>query len=111
MQTWDLTDHSKNIVQERWVEQAVQTFAGRVRSSRKARGLSQADAAERAGISQSHWSKIERGSVEPSIGQVLRIQHVLSAPSIETFLGRFPSARLLESGEGERDVEEAGSQA
>jgi transcriptional regulator with XRE-family HTH domain len=72
-------------------------FGARVRASREALGLSQELAAKRAGISQSHWSKVERGAVDPSIGQVLRIQMALNAPSVESFFGNFPTAQISAS--------------
>lgn len=55
------------------------------------------EASARAGISQSHWSKIERGLHDLSVGQALRIQFALGAESLEGMLGRQPSALVLEA--------------
>ena len=74
-------------------------FGERVRASREANGISQEVAARRAGISQSNWSKVERGAIDPSLGQVLRIQMALNAPSIESFFGPFPSEAAVEEAE------------
>jgi predicted transcriptional regulator len=65
--------------------------------SRKRLGMSQEVAAARAGISQSNWSKVERGAVDPSLGLVLRIQRALNAASVESFFGSFPSKAAAES--------------
>jgi transcriptional regulator with XRE-family HTH domain len=79
------------------MKRALAIFGSRIKASRESLGISQEAAAERAGISQSHWSKIERGAVDPSIGQVLRIQTALNAGSVESFFGSFPTARIFES--------------
>jgi transcriptional regulator with XRE-family HTH domain len=78
------------------LEDALAALGTRVRSLRETAGLSQAAAAIKAGISQSNWSKVERGAIDPSIGLVLKIQMALSAPSIESLFGAFPTASLSE---------------
>jgi transcriptional regulator with XRE-family HTH domain len=57
--------------------------------------LTQRQAAKLAGISQSHWSKIERGLHDLSVGQALKVQFALGAESLEGMLGSQPSARIL----------------
>jgi predicted transcriptional regulator len=89
------------LVNEARLQRTLATFAERVRTSRVELGLSQQAAAARAGINQSHWSKVERGVVDPSLGQVLRIQIALSAPSVEGLFGAFPTAQVAEDAEVE----------
>lgn len=79
---------------DRQPDKTLANLGRRVKILRKERGLTQEDAAERAGISQSNWSKVERGAVDPSIREVLRIQMALNAPSIESFFGSFPTASV-----------------
>jgi transcriptional regulator with XRE-family HTH domain len=57
--------------------------------------MTQRQAAERAGITQSHWSKIERGEIEPSIAQMLRVHFALEGESLESYFGDHPSIRAL----------------
>jgi transcriptional regulator with XRE-family HTH domain len=86
---------SGELLAERRIPRALAAFGGDVRRRRCELGLTQRAAAEFAGISQSHWSKIERGLHDLSIGQALRIQFALGAESIEGMLGRQPSALVL----------------
>lgn len=87
-------DRARRALTDRRLELTLAEFGDRVKTSREVLGLSQELAAERAGISQSHWSKVERGAVDPSLGQVLRIQMALNAPSVESFFGNFPTASV-----------------
>lgn len=41
--------------------------ASRLRKARLAKGLTQADVAKKAGISENHYAQIERGEKNPSI--------------------------------------------
>jgi transcriptional regulator with XRE-family HTH domain len=79
----------------RRIQAALRAYGADVRRRRLQLDMTQSQAARRAGISQSHWSKVERALHEPSIGQMLRIQYALGADSLETFLGQQPSARWL----------------
>lgn len=81
------------------IEQALSMFRRRVKEMREERDLSQEEAARRAGISQSNWSKIERGPTTPSARQVLQIQMALNAESLELFFGSFPSASFTGTGD------------
>jgi transcriptional regulator with XRE-family HTH domain len=82
------------LVDAKRLNQALLQFRKRVQETRRRRGLDQYEAAARAGISQSQWSKIERGEAAPSLANALRMQIALGIPSIETFFGRHPSAQL-----------------
>lgn len=77
------------------IERTLARFGQDVRRRRAKLNLTQQEAAKRAGISQSHWSKIERGLHDLSIGQALRIQFALNAESLEGMLGHQPSALVL----------------
>ena len=48
-------------------------FAAKLRTARIAAGLSQTEAARRAGLRQSLWSDYERGRKSPSINQSERL--------------------------------------
>jgi transcriptional regulator with XRE-family HTH domain len=76
----------------------LEAFGADVRRRRVELSLNQREASALAGISQSHWSKIERGLHDLSIGQALRIQFALSAESLEGMLGRQPSALVFGRG-------------
>lgn len=77
------------------LQQALARFGKDVLQRREKLDLTQREAAIRAGISQSNWSKIERGLHDPSVGQALRIQFALGAESLEGMLGNQPSALVL----------------
>lgn len=86
---------SRQVVARRHIQRALERFGRGVRLRREKLNLTQAAAAELAGISQSHWSKIERGKHDLSVGQALRVQFALRAESLEGMLGRQPSALVL----------------
>lgn len=77
------------------LQAALARFGSDVQQRRLKLDLTQLEAAARAGISQSHWSKIERGLHDLSIGQALRVQFALGAESLEGMLGHQPSALVL----------------
>lgn len=95
---------SHKLITERRIRGALAEFGADVRRRRFELDLTQRQAAARAGISQSHWSKIERGLHDLSVGQALRIQFALGAESIEGMLGRQPSALVLDSGQSGPNV-------
>jgi transcriptional regulator with XRE-family HTH domain len=72
-----------------------------VRNLRVARGLSQEDAAERAGLNQTRWSRVESGD-GVRLEDLLAIQYLFGVESLESFLGAFPSRRLLDRAGVER---------
>jgi transcriptional regulator with XRE-family HTH domain len=88
-------DSARDIEAKRRIKGALTTFGEDVRRRRRQLDMTQDAAATRAGISQSHWSKIERGLHDLSVGQALRIQFVLHAESLEGMLGNQPSALVL----------------
>ena len=76
-----------------------------LRTARKAKGLTQEDAAERAGISFEFFGRIERGSTLPSVPTLVRLAQALTV-STDALLGLstgqalgtpFPDASLGES--------------
>jgi transcriptional regulator with XRE-family HTH domain len=87
----------RSLVDAKRLDQALLQFRERIHETRRRRGLDQYEAAARAGISQSQWSKIERGEAAPSLANALRMQIALGIPSIEAFFGRYPSAQLAAS--------------
>jgi transcriptional regulator with XRE-family HTH domain len=66
------------------------------RTARKARGWSQADAAEAIGISSEFYARIERGQTMPSTPTLVAMGHALDV-SLDTLTGRVrgrePAAR------------------
>jgi len=77
------------------IDKAVARYASEVKRRREQSNLTQTQAARQAGISQSHWSKIERGKIRPSIEQILRIHAALDAESLESYFGAHPVADLV----------------
>lgn len=71
-------------------EAAGQSIARR----RAEEGLSQLAMSELLGVSQSTWSRIETGVVDPTLSQLLTIIHALDIRSIEELMGHFPSRAL-----------------
>ena len=45
----------------------IRSVAKSLRAIRKARGLTQAEVAKKAGITSNHYAKIERGEAEPTL--------------------------------------------
>jgi transcriptional regulator with XRE-family HTH domain len=86
-----------NIAVTKRLQRALTRFGEDVQRRRAKLDLTQKEAAHLAGISQSNWSKIERGLHDPSVGQALRIQFALGAESLEGMLGDQPSALVLAS--------------
>lgn len=72
-------------------EALLQVVRRRIRTGREQLGLTQAEAAEMAGLRQSDWSRLERGPAVPRLTQLLQIQAALGVPSLEWFLGDLPS--------------------
>jgi transcriptional regulator with XRE-family HTH domain len=63
------------------------TIGAAARAARTAHGLSQADAAERVGISTEFYARIERGGTLPSTPTLLAIAEALDV-SADVLLGR-----------------------
>jgi len=56
------------------------TVAQRARYFREQLGLTQEQAAERAGMSQASWSRLESGAKKPTVGDVLGMSWALGVP-------------------------------
>jgi ribosome-binding protein aMBF1 (putative translation factor) len=61
----------------------VTQFAVNVRHRRKALGITQETAADRAQMDMSYWSRIERGIIDPGLRMVVRIATALETTSAE----------------------------
>lgn len=56
-----------------------------IRAARSARGISQEDLAHRAEIDRAHMSKIERGSINPTVMSMVRLAGVMEMTLTELF--------------------------
>jgi transcriptional regulator with XRE-family HTH domain len=74
---------------------ALRRVGSSVRDLRLAHGLSQEQAAKRAGLNQTRWSRVESGETA-RLEDLLAIQHLFGIESIESLLGKFPSRQLFE---------------
>lgn len=54
-----------------------------LRLERIARGMTQSDLAERAGVSQAYIAMIERGRRKPGLKLIRRLSDVLSIPAVD----------------------------
>lgn len=79
--------------------EALRHVGASVRDLRLAHRLSQKAAAERAGLNQTRWSRVESGD-QPRLSDLLAIQHLFGVGSIETFFGEYPSRRIMERDSG-----------
>lgn len=76
-------------------DEGVATFGAEVRELRKARQMTLANLAEASGVSISHLSAIERGTVNPTLGKITRIAEGLGVPE-EWFFSFRPGSGALE---------------
>jgi len=60
-------------------DQPTTPFAERLRAAREAAGMTQAQAADAAGIRQPDWSDYETGNVQPSLAQAARLAQAIGA--------------------------------
>ena len=74
-------------------EESVATFGGEVRELRRARQMTLADLAEASGVSLSHLSAIERGSVNPSLKKIPASPQGLACRKNGSLAGAKASAR------------------
>lgn len=65
----------------------VMQFAANVRHRRKALGITQEAAADRAPMDMSYWSRIERGVIDPGLRMVVRIATALETTSGDLMTG------------------------
>lgn len=88
---------------------ATAAFARRLRAARLAAGLSQVEAARRAGIPQPHWSAYERGKKSPGLDQAARLAAAVGTtlPALVKSKSGVPSrAALAENGNSTRKSRE-----
>jgi transcriptional regulator with XRE-family HTH domain len=63
------------------------SFGHRVRELRKARGLSQEELAELAGVHRTYMSSVERGERNVGLDNILAIAAALDVPASDLFMG------------------------
>lgn len=76
-------------------EEGLAAFGAEVRQLRKARQMTLAELAKSSGVSISHLSAIERGTVNASLNKISRIAEALAVPE-EWFFNRRPGHGPLE---------------
>ena len=74
----------------------------RIRALRQARGYTLRDLAERAGVTESFLSQVEREVTSPSIASVQRIARALDLAIAELFLEEAPLGRVVRQAERRR---------
>jgi transcriptional regulator with XRE-family HTH domain len=67
----------------------------RIRALRQARGFTLRELAERAGVTESFLSQVEREVTSPSIASVQRIAHALDLAIAELFVEEAPHGRVV----------------
>ncbi len=73
-------------------------LGGRLRAARNARGLTQAQAADAAGIARNTLVSLERAQhPDPRLSTLLRLMRVYGLGSLEELLGELPSHQLAET--------------
>jgi transcriptional regulator with XRE-family HTH domain len=77
------------------VAKARTEFGHRLEQLRREHSWTQLEAGERAGLSQTEWSRVERALTNPSLTTLLRMQHALDLDSVEALLGDPPSRRIV----------------
>jgi transcriptional regulator with XRE-family HTH domain len=74
----------------------------RIRALRQARGLTLRELAERAGVTESFLSQVEREVTSPSIASVQRIAHALDLAIAELFVEEAAHGRVVRRAERRR---------
>jgi transcriptional regulator with XRE-family HTH domain len=64
-------------------DEVVRRFGGRLRQARAGRGMTQADLADRAGVSEAYVGRLERGRAAPGIDLVARLAKALGLPAAD----------------------------
>lgn len=77
-------------------------IGGRLRAARRARGLTLRALAERAGVTESFLSQVERDVSSPSIASLQRISRALDLSIAQLFDGPAPAGRLVRRTERRR---------
>lgn len=65
-----------------------QKLGQRVRAAREAAGFTQMDVLQQAGVSLSHYQKIERGVLDPRFSTMIKLASFFGA-SLDSLAGRF----------------------
>lgn len=60
---------------------SIERIGKRLRAARRARHLTQAEVAKKAGINESHYAQIERGEKNPSATYLLKVIEVIGVES------------------------------
>lgn len=63
--------------------QTIKSIAGKLRSARKERGMTQDDVADKAGLSTNYYARIERAEVSPSVETLEKLVKALKIKSSE----------------------------
>lgn len=77
----------RNAPTEETFEEARQRLAARMRLLRDAARMPQSEAATRAGLDRTSWSRIEAGKLDVRLDTLLRIQFALGVDSLEALFG------------------------
>lgn len=62
---------------------SVERVAAKLRSARQAKGLTQAEVAKKAGVSENHYAQIERGEKNPTLSTFVGIIDAIGVSSVE----------------------------
>lgn len=62
-------------------DESVQRTAAKLRSARRAKGLTQTAVAKKAGVSISYYAQVERGEINPTASKLLKIIGALGVTS------------------------------
>ncbi len=90
-----VTDTAKQNLTRTATEEGLAAFGAEVRQLRKARQMTLAELAETSGVSISHLSAIERGTVSASLTKISRIADALGVPE-EWFFNHRPGSGPME---------------
>ena len=74
---------------------STETMAGELKAARAAKGLSQRVLSERAGVPQSHISRIERGGVDLRLSSLVEIARALDLEVILVPRKHLPAVRSI----------------
>jgi transcriptional regulator with XRE-family HTH domain len=66
-------------------DKTTQLIAARLKSTRLQKGLSQIKLAQKAGINDNYYAKIERGEIKPSVETIEKIVTALGVKSSDIF--------------------------
>lgn len=75
-------------------EQYLRLLGSNIRNSRKQRGLTQEDVADKASINASYYGRIERGEINLTIETLQAITHAMNIPIPELFTPELDTASV-----------------